>query len=133
MHRLLDQAARQMWTHDVPALPGARSGGFHLSVDESDEGYVLRGDLPGFDADDVRVAFDDGILTIEAKHEDEQEFGAGWTRRSLHVVESISLDEAVEEDDMRATYNNGVLEIHVPVIGREEDEDGSREIEIEFE
>ena len=90
-----------------------------LDVYEKDGEMVIRLDLPGMEKEDVQVKVLDDVLIIEGERklektvEDEaylcQEacFGT-FTRR-------IALPNPVEEYEVKANLENGVLEVHVPV------------------
>ena len=89
-------------------------------VRETDKGYELDVDLPGFKKDEVQVQLKDGYLTISAakgldKDETDkngslirQERYAGSLSRSYYVGEDIT------ENDIHAKFENGVLTIEVP-------------------
>jgi HSP20 family protein len=90
-----------------------------LDVYEKEGEIVIRLDLPGIEKKDVKVKVLDDILTIEGdrklekKIEEEnylcqEAFYGTFTRR-------IALPNPVEEYEVKATFKNGVLEIHVPV------------------
>lgn len=136
MEQAFDQMRRSMWTHGPRgrdsnrspesrrALPGT---GFdrdvayeldsNLSVESTDDGYVVLADLPGFEKEEIDLRFDDGTLHIDATHE----VADGEYARSRRVRESVSIAGDVVVDGIEASYRNGVLEIHVPL---EEMEDG---------
>ena len=86
-------------------------------IDRKDE-IVLRADLPGLDQKDIQVSVDNGMLTIrgirqgerEAKEEDYYccERWAGRFSRTM------TLPAGIDPDKIRATFKNGVLEVHVP-------------------
>lgn len=91
---------------------------------DTDEGYALVVDMPGFERDDIDVTVTDGVLTIDAEIEhtamDESTDdvrtlrGATGSRRAH---ERMRLPEGVPVDDISATYRNGVLEIRLPAEG----------------
>jgi HSP20 family protein len=96
--------------------------GHSLRVEEKveDRTYVVRVEAPGIDpGKDVAIDVADGILTIgverraEKREEDEgryrSEFSYGSFRRSL------TLPTAAAADDVKATYEDGILEVRVPV------------------
>ncbi|MFC6942118.1 Hsp20/alpha crystallin family protein [Salinirubellus sp. GCM10025818] len=129
MERAFDQMRRSMWgghgprnrDHDWDArsLPEAYEYGHdsNLSVEATDEGYVVLADLPGFEREEIDLRFDGGMLHISATHE----VTDGEFARSRRVRESVSIDGDVRVDDIEATYRNGVLEIHVPTDAEAED------------
>lgn len=89
-------------------------------IKEADAGYELTIDLPGFKKDDVQAELKDGYLTITAQTqsetEDKDEKGtfvrkerfSGKCSRTFYVGDDI------EEDDIRAKFEDGVLRIAVP-------------------
>lgn len=88
-------------------------------VKETKKAYKLSIDLPGYKKDDIKVKFDDGILTVSAEKVEEneeekdgkvirQERFSGATRRSWYVGEDIKREE------IAAKYENGVLKLTVP-------------------
>ncbi|HYO47864.1 MAG TPA: Hsp20/alpha crystallin family protein [Gemmatimonadota bacterium] len=90
-----------------------------LDVYEKDEEMVIRLDLPGIEKKDVKVKVLDDILMIEGERKLEKKieeenylcqeaFYGTFTRR-------IALPNPVEEYEVKATFQDGVLEIHVPV------------------
>jgi HSP20 family protein len=79
----------------------------------------MRLDLPGIEKKDVKVKVLDNVLSIEGERKFEKKieeqnylcqeaFYGTFTRR-------IALPNPVEEYEVKATFLNGVLEIHVPV------------------
>lgn len=90
-------------------------------VRETDKGYELDVDLPGFKKDEVHAALENGYLTISAekgldKDEKEKENGryirkeryAGACSRSFYVGEDIT------EEDIKAEFKHGLLKLFVP-------------------
>jgi len=94
-----------------------------IRVDEyaKDGELVIRAELPGIDPDeDVEVTVSDGMLHIHAERTEEkhEEKKGSWIRRELRrgsFSRSLPLPEGVSEDDISATYKNGILEITVPM------------------
>ncbi len=99
---------------------------FHLPVNisETADGYRIEAPVPGFRPEDVEVMFADGILTINAKRTGERtsEEG-GYLRREVafgNYRRQISLPGDVRADDIKATFDNGVLNVDVPRVPRPE-------------
>jgi HSP20 family protein len=83
------------------------------------EDLVIRTELPGIDPDkDVEIMVEDGTLHIRGqRQETEEEKGNGYIRRetSYGVFERIvPLPPGAKTDDLKATYNDGILEVVVP-------------------
>ncbi len=85
-------------------------------------------DLPGFERDDLVVRFEDGVLSIQGESTVAEETSDGARRHGRRVAERVTVPEPVVDDDITATYHNGVLEITLP---RADDADDSNRIEIE--
>ena len=90
-------------------------------IKESDEGYKLVIDLPGFTKDEVQVTLNDGYLTISAEKgldKDEQEKDTGrYIRRERYsgaCSRSFYVGEAVTEEDIKANFQHGILTLNVP-------------------
>ena len=93
-----------------------------LRVEEFREGddVVVRAELPGIDPDkDVEVTVSDGVLHISAQREEKTEHKDEHGYRSEFRYGSFSRDIAlpsgVDESNIKAAYNDGVLEVRAPI------------------
>ena len=88
-------------------------------VKETEEGYEVNVDLPGFKKEEIHLELENGNLTIstekslENKEEKQgrllrQERYAGTMSRSFYVGRNVT------EEDIRAKYENGVLTLMIP-------------------
>lgn len=89
-------------------------------VKETDEGYEVDVDLPGFQKDEIHLELTNGYLTISAEKTLEkdnenkkgkmlrQERYSGVMQRSFFVGEHLT------EEDIKASYENGVLHVMIP-------------------
>ncbi len=77
---------------------------------EEDDEFVLSVELPGFDPDEIQVSWDDGVLNIAAEHEDDSR----EHRKTYH--RRFRFPKTIEDDDIDAQYNNGILEVRLPVM-----------------
>ena len=117
---LFDDAFRPMWDMDRALYGKHARAVMKTDVRETDGTYELDIDLPGFKKDDVQAELKDGYLTIAAQtqseSEDKDEKGtyvrkerfSGKCSRTFYVGDDI------EEDDIRAKFEDGVLKIAVP-------------------
>ena len=86
----------------------------------TDGGYELTIDLPGFKKDDVQAELKDGYLTInaqtqgESEDKDEQGTYVRKERFSGKCSRTFYVGDDVEEDDIKAKFEDGVLKIAVP-------------------
>lgn len=106
LNRLFDQMSANFRDGEF----GLGFNGVSLDLQTQEDGYVLVGDLPGFDAEEIDVVYMDGTVRIDATHDLDDEDHAG--RRSVH--EEISVPTDIIVDDATATYRNGVLEVVLP-------------------
>ena len=90
-----------------------------LDVYEKDGEMVMRFDLPGIEKKDVKVRVLDDILTIEGERRHEKKIEEeNWLRREAYhgaFLRRIALPGPVEEYEVKAVFENGVLEVRVPV------------------
>jgi HSP20 family protein len=90
-----------------------------IEVRQKGNEFVVRADLPGLKREDVSVEVDDGILTLsgERRQESSEEHeGFYRSERSYgSFYRAIPIPEGVNEEEISATFGDGVLEVHVPV------------------
>ena len=89
-------------------------------IHESEHEYTLDIELPGYNKQDVRIELEKGYLTISAKHEttDEERDSKGNIVKNERYFGSCSrsfyVGDNVSEEDIKAKFDNGILEISVP-------------------
>lgn len=90
-----------------------------IEVTERDGNLKICAELPGMKPEEVKVELANDQLVIEGERRSEQESGEGGYRRSERhygkFYRSIPLPEGVDPDQARAQFNNGVLEVTVPL------------------
>jgi len=103
-----------------------------IEVFERDGQLVVRAELPGLNTKDITVEVTDDMLTIAGErreeHEENQEGYRVSERRYGHFFRSIPLPEGVKAEEVRAKFQNGVLEVTIPVPQQEQ---RGRRIEIQ--
>jgi HSP20 family protein len=100
----------------------APAGAEVIRVEEflaSDE-LVIRAELPGIDPQkDVDVTISRGALHIDVRHEDHSSrtdrSGFRTEFRYGEYSRSIPLPAGTYETEVKATYNDGILEVRLPV------------------
>jgi HSP20 family protein len=89
-----------------------------MDLAETEGDYVLKADLPGLTDKDVHIEFENNVLTVSGERKVEnEETGKGFRRveRSYgSFIRRLTLPEGVDADAIKATVNNGVLEVRVP-------------------
>ncbi|MBP1233048.1 HSP20 family protein [Arthrobacter sp. PvP102] len=93
-----------------------------IRVEEFVDGktLVVRAEMPGVDPDkDVEITIVDGTLRIHAERQEKEEHKDKNRYRSEFrygsFSRSIPLPEGVKEDDIKASYTDGVLEVRTPL------------------
>jgi HSP20 family protein len=98
---------------------GVRAQSWVPAVDvwETETELVYAFDLPGIPEDRISVELEDGALTVSAERERETEETGDryfrFERRYGTFARTIALPQGVKEDGIKASYENGVLEVHV--------------------
>ncbi len=90
-------------------------------VRETDSGYEVDIDLPGFTKDEINAQLKDGYLTISAAKgldKDEKDKKTGnYIRRERYagsMSRSFYVGDAITENDIHAKFENGILELSIP-------------------
>ena len=103
------------------ALYGKHAGNvMKTDVKETETGYEVDIDLPGFKKDEINAKLDNGYLTISAAKgldKDEQDKNGKYIRRERYagsMSRSFYVGEGVTEDDIKAKYEDGILRLVVP-------------------
>ena len=89
-------------------------------VKEHENGYVLEMDLPGFKKDEVKVALENGYLTVSAAKEAEKEQekeGGKYIRRERYsgaCQRTFYIGEEVQQEDIKGEFKHGILKLAIP-------------------
>jgi len=136
MNRLFDDVFRGA---ALPAASGSQGQGdvgafvnASMNVSETDKEFRITAELPGVTEQDIAVSLDDDVLTIRG----EKKFERKDDKENFHFVErsygtfqrSLRLPYAVESEQVRASFENGVLTVTVPKTERQE---RSRRIQVQ--
>ena len=110
--RDLDDVDRRLYGKNAPRL-------MSTDVCETDEGYELDIDLPGFKKEEINLKLDHGYLNVSAaKALDKEEKKHGKVirqeRYSGAMQRSFYVGDAVTEDDVKAKFEHGVLKLSIP-------------------
>jgi HSP20 family protein len=105
-----------------------------VDVVTKDGDMLIKAELPGMKREDVDVSFQGGVLTISGERKEEEEHkDAGYLvkeRRYGSFRRSMSLPEGIDEGKIKASFNDGLLEVRVEGAGTRVEE-GPKQIEIE--
>ena len=98
---------------------GDLAGQPRIDIRETEEGYVLEADLPGFRKEDIRLDRDGNYLTLSAKREQEtsEKDKKGNYVRQERVYGSFSRSfdiTGIDAESIGASYADGVLTLDLP-------------------
>lgn len=105
-----------LWT-GFPSLPVLHPSHLMRLEDEMQDGrYVVRADLPGIDpAKDVDITVRNGQLTIKAERTEKKETKGRSEFCYGSFVRSVTLPSGANEEDIKASYDKGILTVSVGV------------------
>ena len=90
-----------------------------LDVVRHENDVTLRIDVPGVDPEQIEVTVDRGILTISGKREEERAENDKFIVRERTMgafTRRMRLPETLNAEAVEASYDNGVLEVRIPVL-----------------
>ena len=98
---------------DLPATS------FPIDVIETDNEYLVRASVAGFDPEQLEITFESNTLTIkgEIKEENKDEQQGRYHIRERYTgtfYRSVSLPGMIDQNQISAETDNGVLTIHLP-------------------
>ena len=126
IQREMDDLTRRFFGTGFAAPSGRGTNGQTwtpaVDVFSRDGDLVVRAELPGIDPEkDVDISYQDGVLTLrgERRYEDKTEQDNYYRFESHYgsFQRSIPLPQGVKFEDIRANYENGILEVVVPKVG----------------
>jgi len=89
-----------------------------VDIYESENELVLNAEIPGIDEDNIEVKIEDNNLTLRGERKLEEE----TKEENYHRIErsygsfyrSFSLPHYIDQENIKAEHDNGVLRIHMP-------------------
>lgn len=121
----------ERWLGDWPRAELRRAFGETkelMKVEEFTDGdhLVVRAEMPGIDPDkDVHISVSDHTLRIQAERREETSTGDDVGYRSEFnygsFARTLTLPVGASEDDVKATYKDGILQVRIPIDRRIEE------------
>ena len=92
-----------------------------MNVEETKNELVLTAELPGIKQEDVEIELENNVLTLRGQKEETREEGEEcrfhvWERRYGTFQRSYALPRTVSAEDISATFEDGVLHVHMPKV-----------------
>lgn len=114
----------QLFDHAFPTLRhkfDVESFSPRIDIVEKEESFEITADLPGVRKEDISVQINSGNLTIEAttSRNEEQKEGDKVIRKERYegkLMRSFYLGHNLKQEDISASFTDGVLKVEVPKI-----------------
>ena len=113
-NRGMEKTERKLYGHNAKNL-------MKTDIKETDTGFEMEMDLPGFKKDEIKVSLENGYMTVSAAKgldEDEEEKKTGrYIRRERYAgacERSFYVGEDVTEADIKGEFKHGILKLFVP-------------------
>lgn len=121
---LADFGFNDPWFEEFSAFPALfRKQGVlvpEVDVFETDKEVVVKTPLPGIEPKDIKVECNTNVLNLSGEFKkDEETKDKNYYRREIASGEfrrQIALPTEVKAAEAKATYTNGILEIHLPKV-----------------
>jgi len=108
----LRKVDRKLYGHNAKNL-------MKTDVKETENGYEVEMDLPGFKKDEITVDLNNGVLTVRAAKglDQDEENDKRYIRRERYAgvcERSFYVGDALSEEDIRGKFQHGVLTLQIP-------------------
>ena len=128
----MEEMERRFFNNDF--FSGRDLAEFKTDITDEGDHYELKADLPGFKKEDIQLQLDGDTLTIQAQrhseHEEQEKKGKYVCCERSYGAYSRSFDgSGIRTEDIKAAYDNGVLDLKLPKKTAEVS--SSRQISIE--
>ena len=131
MRRMTEEMDRAFQTSNS-ANGGSALWAPAVEVSQTDSQYVVRAELPGLKSDDVQIEVTEDGLTLSGERTFERDLDKGGIHRTEirygRFYRVIPLPDGASVDQAKAKFENGVLEVTVPLA---EETNKRRRIQVE--
>ena len=103
-----------------PVFYDDRADSMRTDIKETENGYQLDVEMPGFDKKDIKISLENGYLTVSAekssREEENKDKNEKYIRKECTVSCSRSyyVGDDIERENDKARYDNGMLTLTVP-------------------
>jgi HSP20 family protein len=128
MDRVFEEYLPRRWWHQFrQGWPGHLAGPHmapfagktpRVDVIDRESDLLVKAELPGVEKKDINITLANNMLTLEASmSKEEKEEKAEYCRQEIcrgTYKRTIELPAAVKEEEAKATFENGILELTIP-------------------
>lgn len=107
-----------------------------VDITENDKSYFLEADFPGMKKEEISITVQNNILTLTGEHKEEEEEKDKENGRVLRkerrygrISRSFNLGNNIDEDNIKASFKEGVLTLELPKL-QEREGSGSKKIPV---
>lgn len=98
---------------------------FKLLMTESSEKYTVKAEIPGVNKQEISVEFNKDnhlVISVEStqKHYEENEKVLHDEFKRIKSSRRVYFSEAVDKENVKASYENGLLILHIPKLMQEQ-------------
>lgn len=99
---------------DYPTVP-------KVDIEDKKDHYEIVADMPGFAKDQIHISYENGVLTLEARKEEQQENKDDERHflrkeRSSYGFRRQFTVQGIREEDIKASLKDGVLTVSLPKV-----------------
>ena len=134
----MDDFAFPRFNHTDRVLYGNNASNLmKTDVKETEDGYTVDIDLPGFKKDEIKLQLEKGYLTVSAAknvNNAEKDKNGKYVRRERfagNVRRSFYVGEKVKEEEIHPKFENGILTFQLPKENKNAVEEKKHYIAIE--
>ncbi len=112
--RDIQKAQKKLYGHNDKKL-------MLTDIKESDKGYELEMDLPGFKKEEIKASIENGYLIISAEKGLEKDTRDDEGKKYIHrerytgsCQRAFYVGDEIEQDDIKASFKHGILRLDIP-------------------
>ncbi len=106
------------WSNSNRQVLNSRTSLPSVNIKENEDGFILELATPGMKKEDLKLELNNDILTISSERKEEnEEKRENFSRREFShqsFKRSFTLPETANSENIKAHYENGILEISIP-------------------
>ena len=119
--RFEDVLGRSVLPSAWRGLPGGEGGWVPpIELVEKEDKYLVKAELPGMNKEEIDISMIGDVLTVKGERKAETDVKEGeyycCERSYGSFLRSISMPSAVDTKKIKATYQDGILEIELPKV-----------------